>query len=497
MLKTQIKFRNIPLYLIGAFVFLALFIPIAGIGMYDSKRIFELCLFVGLSILFLCLTFQLKNEKEDLYISHLCATSLCVFTSFGIISAYLSKFPRYGFIEAFLFSIVILTIILISKRDVFGHYRLGVFVQSLAVIFSTVYLIYFFGNYIAAHLNPLVPMWPDRLSVSLHIGDNVYNGKEVLNFVHKRFFNHIQTWTLPLLISLALFFKTKKIYRNLLFILIACWWSLVFASGARGTLVALIISGFFLFILFRKKSYRFLGIAVCTAIAGFVIYYLLFQIFVPSKSLPVARMTDSGRLGMWVRALEMWFASPLMGAGPMHYAVLQEVPYFAHPHNFYLQLLSEWGGVAFLGFLALLILYVVFIKKRFLNSNFVFNNLTYRNSTVYMGFFGSAMAGFLHAGVSGVFHTPVSQIWAIIIISWLISLWNRKNDNSKIISVKRKHLSVVYLCLIIGLCILVKPDIPRLDKTHELYRKQFDKPKVHPRFWEQGLIYEDAVNVDN
>ena len=107
-----------------------------------------------------------------------------------------------------------------------------------------------------------------------------------------------------------------------------------------------------------------------------------------------------------------------------------------------------------------------------------------------MGFIGSVIAGFTHAGISGVFHTPMSQIWAILIISWFVSLWNRKSDTKSTFLLYKKYLSAAFLLFIIGFFFLIRPDFKKLNKTHTQYKEHFKEAKVYPRFWEQGLIYE-------
>jgi len=475
---------------IGLYLVVTPFIQLPETGMYDSKRVLQLLLFLVFAVIFLIKVFRANTSNKTFALSKKVLFTIFLIMALGFLSTLLSVFPQDAFLEIFLFGVLLSLSLLISVNTRHGNLVLGKFIYIAALLFTGIYLIYFFGNYIAAHLNPLVPMWPDRLAVAIRIGDTLHRGEEVLNFTHKRFFNHIQTWTLPLIISAVLYFKNNKLYRNLLLVLLVCWWCLVFASGARGTITAFVLACLVLIFLFRKRSYSYLSFAGIGVVGGLVSYWLLFKVIVPSESLPVARMSDSGRLGMWDKALEMWLSNPILGAGPMHYAVIKGEPYFAHPHNFYLQFLAEWGILALMGFLVLLISYFLFFKKRFMSEGLKVREMSYKNTAVYMGMTGSLLGGFLHAGVSGVFHTPMSQIWMVLIIAWFLSLWNRYHDSHSVIKISKKYFAIFYMVLVAGLLYSASPYLSKLDKEHVQYRSDFEDAKLYPRFWEQGLIYE-------
>lgn len=481
------KFKNV---FIGSYLILAPFVLLPNIGMYDSKRILQIILFAGLALIYLYSIFRSSDQQNKVYANYKVILLVSFFVCLGIISSLTSHFSRFAFIEVSMIGILIMSIVLLSESTSKGQYQLGKLIYLCTLLFVSIYLVLFFGNFISSHLDPLVPLWPDRLAIKIQLGDAIHKGTEVLYFGNRRFFNHIQTWTLPLLVSLALYVKTKIAYRTLILLLLTSWWSLAFASGARGTLVAFVFACLVLSILFRKRIFSFISTTAGTSIAGFLVYYLMFKAFTPSQSLPVVRMSDTGRLEKWQKAWDLWVENPLLGIGPMHYASIGGENYAAHPHNFYLQLLTEWGIIALFSFLALLVLYILFVKKTFLFNNFTFKELSKRNTYIYMGFIGSAVAGFTHAGVSGIFHTPISQIWAILILAWLISLWNRNSNHKRNFSIQRKYLVVFYVLLISVLCSLIIPGIGSLDRDHDKFLKENDKAKISPRFWEQGLILE-------
>jgi hypothetical protein len=113
-----------------------------------------------------------------------------------------------------------------------------------AVIYTGLYIIIFFGNYIISFIDPMVLLWPNKYDFSIIYDGVEYHGKEILYFVNIRFFNHTQTWTLPVLIGLLTFLQKKnwdKSIRAILFFLISFWWMLLIASTGRGAMFGIIV----------------------------------------------------------------------------------------------------------------------------------------------------------------------------------------------------------------------------------------------------------------
>ena len=247
----RIRKSDVSFLLIGSYLIMATYLVVPDIGMYDSKRVLQLLLFFGLANYFI---YEAFSDHSSIHFPKKILIPISLIFVTGLISALISEFHRFAIVELLTFAIITLSIAQLTKNTKRAHYRLGRFIYLISIVFSAVYFIYFLGNYISAHMNILVPMWPDRLAVAINIGDTVYEGREVLNFAHKRFFNHLQTWTLPVLVSAFLYFKSESIYWKLLGLLLIGWWSLVFASGARGTIVAVIIATFIIAFFFRRKS---------------------------------------------------------------------------------------------------------------------------------------------------------------------------------------------------------------------------------------------------
>lgn len=70
-------------------------------------------------------------------------------------------------------------------------------------------------------------------------------------------------------------------------------------------------------------------------------------------SLQVARESSSGRIDLWINAYQCWSQHPIIGCG--FYQLEQYPNLSAHPHNLFIQVLTETGLLGF-GFLLYIIL---------------------------------------------------------------------------------------------------------------------------------------------
>ncbi|MDZ7757447.1 MAG: O-antigen ligase family protein [Rhodohalobacter sp.] len=229
-------------------------------------------------------------------------------------------------------------------------------------------------------------------------------GKEILYFVNRRFFNHTQTWTFPLLIGLTVFLKRSKGYKNfspLIFILISIWWMLLYQSGGRGTTLSVFVAGAFLWIVSKKDFTPLVKPLVLSSLAGWGLKYLLFDLPYSGSGQAVLR-TNNNRTFRWEGALEVWWENPWFGIGPGHYGEIGPTQFVGHPHNYYLQILSEWGIIAFISIAILFFIAASFAWKKYGETKPGSAN---RLNFIVMSW--SFIAACCHAFFSGVMHTPL------------------------------------------------------------------------------------------
>jgi O-antigen ligase len=178
-------------------------------------------------------------------------------------------------------------------------------------------------------------------------------------FSNIRHFNHVQTIALPMLVLVYLRTPGNSRLRYLWMTTLAIWWSVLFVTGGRGTGVGLIAAVGIVAIMRRGAAWPFLRAMIVSLLVGTVVYELAFVIvpvmagrapFGDAGAVLARTMADpsSGRAILWKCALGLIAAHPWLGVGPLHFA--HERAGAAHPHDWMLQIGSEWGIPALLAF---------------------------------------------------------------------------------------------------------------------------------------------------
>jgi O-antigen ligase len=327
-----------------------------------------------------------------------------------------------------------------------------------------------------------VQIWPHKLLVNGDIVNVYADGKELLYFENRRFFNHTQTWTFPLLIGLFVFFKRSKDYKNftpLIFIIISLWWMLLYQSGGRGTTLSVFVSAAFLWAVSRKDFTPLVKPLILSSLAGWGFKYLLFDLPFSGSGQAVLR-TNNNRTFRWEGALEVWWKNPWFGIGPGHYGEIGPTQFVGHPHNYYLQILSEWGVIAFICIAALFFVAASFAWNKFKGTK---PGTTNRLNFLVMSW--AFVAACCHAFFSGVMHTPLSQMWLVLILAWFIGYYIRENFHM----IKTDRVPVLaYVILLAIVLYIVIPEMLTLPEMYQAYAEQYPGRSLYPRFWGQGLF---------
>lgn len=168
-----------------------------------------------------------------------------------------------------------------------------------------------------------------------------------------RFFNHVQTVTIPLILAAATVGTIRVGVRRWAMFALVLEFCLLFFTGGRATMAALGLAAILVAAIFRREAFRWVVRLGFAAMLGAVLYLLLFNAIPLLLGLPrdffaadVIERSGAGvgsqREYLWSLAWQYIRESPLLGIGPMHYAhrINEEA---AHPHNVYLQLAAEWG----------------------------------------------------------------------------------------------------------------------------------------------------------
>lgn len=450
-----------------------------SINTYDEKRIAQIGLLIITGLVFvLKLLFSKASLISEIAIPKFARWGITAVVLIGIISTWVNDYWYFG---VQLMSLYLLLLVFFLYAANYSKKNVHFFVRAVLLIvvsYATFYFIKFiigYGFYIIGRY----PLWPYKAGVSSLFG-----------WSNIRFFNHVQTWTLPLLISTSLILKKQStLLAKSLLGLTSFWWCLIFASGGQGSFLALVGGSLLIWIVFRNNTWKWIRFFFTSLLIGLILYILLFYLQGAEGSTVVDDSTK-GRLTLWSLIFKQIILQPLLGYGPLSLASVHNLPEMVHPHNSILQLAYEFGIPAMLIAVGLVcwggIRWLIWNRKVFKEPK----QLSDQDIYLRIGISVSLCAGLAHSLVSGVLVTPLSQLWLCIIAA---CAWGRyhKLNNPKIEKVGPIWQNVLASLTIVSVIIIgmvLWNDIPKLDKYRKYYIEQEYGFGYPPRFWQQGKI---------
>jgi putative inorganic carbon (HCO3(-)) transporter len=347
-------------------------------------------------------------------------------------------------------------------------------------------------------------------------------------FVNLRFFNQIQTWTLPLLALPFWLAGRSHSLRLIVFTGLVIWWLLLFISSSRGALLAVCGGAALTFAVFRQRSLPWLKIQSLAAMVALAVYFTFYQfvflspssvgtyalpqqvahvsgahhalpqtiagVFEDPHALPqrVTRIfEDPTRIRLLNDAWNMFLHAPLLGSGPMHYAYYFHDSYL-HPHNSWAQLLSEWGLPATLLLLLLSFWGIAAWIKKARNAAPESNGHTHLVRVALLASLGGAA---LQSLVCGTIVMPLSQLLAACVVGLMLGDYltlrtetvlhtSPQNRQDKIFV-----LSLATAVLALGsLSMLTLFDARGMSLRAAEQRAQASSIQQNPRFWLPGQL---------
>ena len=256
--------------------------------------------------------------------------------------------------------------------------------------------------------------------------------------------------------------RYKNIY--LLFLFLAFF--AVLLDGGRS--VTLAYTSFVIIIAICHKPTRLP--LILTYITSWLAYLAItYAASFGSDGLAIVRESSSGRIDLWVNGLQCWVTRPILGCG--FYQLEQYPQLSAHPHNIFIQVLTETGliGFAFLAF-------IVFKVARHISWSFK------ENYFVLAGL----LAVSIDMSLSGVYIYPITQmalLWLFVFLfknpvfahaSYFYSPENLAPSDTSILA---KYLPI----LLIGILVLI---FGYLFMTTSIFSEEM--PSTPPRFWGYG-----------
>ncbi|MFN1833908.1 O-antigen ligase family protein [Balneola sp. MJW-20] len=480
--------KKIPL--IFALLYLVIS-PSFSSGLYDifdEKRILEFIVLTLTSI-----TFMIIKSKYDLNIDQKIKGAFVILFILWVISAINAKLISWSILEICWYLLLIQLIYYsayIYTFDTSQARRL-----LLIAIFSMV-LIYesrVIADYVIGLIRSDWTTWPrQRDVVMMYKGVNI-NPSGFLNFRHVRFFNHLQTWSLPLLVFGFSYYRDDMIkpLRTVVFIIICFWWTLVFAADARGTMLASFLSIFIGLYITKSIKSDYFKTYFISCVLGLGIYIVLFLLPENEAKEVLTRFGDSGRFNAWLFSIKLIVDNPLLGLGPMHFSHADLDFQLSTPHNLFFQVGSEWGLPATIIFFVI----TLFCYSKYYsltNESFKNDNTNYFRLAIFM----SLTAALIHSMFSGIYNSQLSQIFGSLIIGIAISDYYLESNNALFLKADSFGFGKTLIVIIIAANLIfvsykVLNDIPKLEDRKIEYAERYNALRLLPRFWVQGIIYED------
>lgn len=349
---------------------------------------------------------------------------------------------------------------------------------AIAVAVSAVlYLAKFLGGYAAAMLAGDKLVWPEPFA----------------GFSNPRFFSQFQSLTLPLMmLPFVCAPGNAKTVRILALLLGWGWWMLLFASGTRGTLLAMAVALVAVPVLLPRQAKHWLWLQLQAAAGGFMLYGLMFygvgqgQTDFTQTAARIASMSSSGRAELWMIATDAIGCFPLLGIGPQNYALLG-ARFGAHPHNALLQFAAEWGLIA----TAIIVALVGWAFLKWIMSVRSTESGQHAGTVLRVSLTGAMIAGITHSLVSGVMVMPLSQTTLAVICGWALACYRLGTAHTAATRYENRQSRQWIGGISLASAALVLASVTAYDASYLHARSAWQREPVpfgeQPRFWQQKM----------
>lgn len=443
-----------------------------GYGVYNEKRIIQVIL-LGITSIIAILFFRRDITKILCQLPLPSKALLSLLFFLGIVSTIInSSNYKQSLLELGLIGLLFVTTLFVSALYRMQQEQFHKIVLTCLLLTASLYIVIAGGGYIASLIEP-IPLLPYEL---------------FLNFSHPRFFNQLQSWTLPLIILPILLFRPKKTFHKKIYILIAIgWWLLLFISGGRGTLLGIGISMLLVIIFFNAYAKDWIKWQLTTAISAFTLYLIFFLMIPilanssPDNVLGFSALRSSGSSGrdfIWLTAWDLLQHNYLLGIGPANFAC-ETSPFLpAHPHNTLIQIATEWGIPA-AAILAFLFLWGIRQWMRWSKKQMQHHAAPSDQNLINIALFASLTTAAVHALFSGIIIMPHSQVMLVIILGWMLGRYHLNHAATVHTSLAGKALILLTAASLLALLIGMYPVLNTFN-LDQLPLQQL------PRFWQQG-----------
>jgi putative inorganic carbon (HCO3(-)) transporter len=331
--------------------------------------------------------------------------------------------------------------------------------------------------------------------VSVAFGESPGADTFQLFLSNPRFPAQMEALTLPLA-PIAFHLVRDRRGKSAVAVVGALWWMCVFGSASRTAWIALMVS-FVAVTVLPGRSRQWLTVQASLIAGGFAAYVALFYL-VPDL-LGLHHRLETGRfesmssfvarLQLYELCLALFQSAPWFGWGPMHFAAVNN-EIAAHPHNFWLQHLAEWGilstGCVVMAFLLLAWGLVKSRTEPDLGPNHL------RDVTL-TGLLAGLIAWAVGCLADGYMVMPTSQALSAVVLALCVSVLPAVPASERVLMVTRWGWRICTLAAIAGLCyVATTPFGDPLERQRLWAAENSGSSLLAPRFWQQGWIGPDA-----
>jgi len=458
--------------------FTSAFYPLDFLSVFDAKRVIQLALFSAIMIFAVTWAPLRKETVTQLgRLSKFNRYTLALFFLIGIVSSLRLDHPAYALVEvSMMFVMMILIAVTAASRELSGT-RFDRWAVLLLAVMGLAVVIQEFMGFVAGWV----------------FGSEFNYDQSLIHFAHPRFYNQLQTWSIPVLAALPLLFPDRRWVKTGCLALLGVQWFLVIALSARGTALSLFIAMVFIAFWLPAQRRFWVKFQLGGLIAGIAIYSgIVFlngalipqgqsgEFYAYSVGRPMAH--TSGRSILWSLSTEDAIKHPVLGAGPTQYACDSNMILPAHPHSFLFRIMGEWGFIAVLLVLILAISFGwVYLKDLKHTARSCHSDPPLKAMLAI-----SLIAGAAHANLSALLIMPASQVTMILIGGWTLSLAGKstKSNGKTIVTKALMIFCAILACTLFLFSVSEIRYLPERTKYSKVYG-----PMV-PRFWQDGRVCE-------
>jgi O-antigen ligase len=473
------KLKQMPCGLLLCFALLSNFFETSG---HDRQRLLEVATLVVVAVAW----FTKANTTSGFLLGFPASKPLNAFFLLGVVGSLRAFAPAFAFIEISIFFLLYLFALMIAEEIRQGGSAVALRLIQIVAFICALHSIHFCVAYASGF----------ALGIPLDSGDFT------MGFSNVRFFNHTQTPILPLMVLLCCVTPRNSRLRWLWWLLTAYWWMAIFATTGRGTLVGMIGGGIAVAVLCRRFAIPYIKAAMLTALLGLLAYFIMlvaiptltggtaFGAFASAVERTAADPA-SNRFVLWRRAIELILQHPWIGVGPMHFAHhAGDLHTGAHPHDWIMQITSEWGIPAFLCLCGTLMygFYALLRAGRRLAAGDAMNQ----------GICSALIAGgatILTDGlVSGLFVMPQSQLAVVLYLGCAIGWCRAQAGGGQVVAppdpIRRAGISTLVAAAAVCLVTVVWPDISARynDQPMRSGLEALNTGINWPRLWHAGFF---------